>query len=64
MSTEQIYVKQIQAQIEQWKHEQIELEARVERGLDTPEQTQLSKQRIAELKCQIADAEKKLEHAA
>ncbi len=61
MSTEDVFVKQVKANIHNWKHELIELEARSKQGGGSQEQSQVSAQRVIELKSQINAAEKQIE---
>lgn len=64
MSTQDIFIKNAQSNIRDWKHELIELEARAKQATETPEQLKVSAQRIIELKSQIATAEKQIQEAA
>lgn len=52
-----VFVEQTRAKITEWNHELIELEARVEQGREAPDQLQILKQRIVELKSQKNAAE-------
>ncbi len=61
MSTDHTFIKQTKAKIHQWNHELIELEARVQQGVEASDQLQICKQRIVELKSQIDAAQKQLE---
>ncbi len=60
MSTEDVFIKQAKANIHDWKHELIELEARTKQAGETPDQAKITAQRIIELKSQIATAEKQI----
>ncbi len=61
MSSEPTFIKQTTAKIDEWNHELIELEARVEQGAESPDQLRVCAQRVIELKSQIDAAQKQLE---
>lgn len=61
MSNNDIFISQAKARIDEWKKELIELEARVEQGVEDPEQSKICEQRIIELKSQIDTAQKQLQ---
>lgn len=60
MTSDTTFINQTKAKIHDWKHELIELQARVTRGVEDPQQTQIFNQRIIELKSQISSAEDQL----
>jgi small-conductance mechanosensitive channel len=64
MNTDTTFIKQAEAKIRQWKQELIELEARVEQGVEDPSQAQICAQRIIELKSQIESTESQIKHIA
>ena len=64
MSTDKVFIEQTKSKIHDWKHELIELEARVKQSVDTQEQSQVNAQRIIELKSQIAAAEDQIREAS
>lgn len=64
MSSDSVFVEQTKAKIHDWKHELIELEARVAQNRDAPDQLQVNKQRIAELKSQIDTAQQQIDKSA
>jgi small-conductance mechanosensitive channel len=64
MSSDAIFIKQAEDKIRQWKHELIELEARVNEGVEDPNQAQVCTQRIIELKSQIVATENQIKHIA
>jgi hypothetical protein len=61
MSTSDVFVRQAKSNILDWKHELIELEAKLGQGVQSPEQRQVSEQRIIELRSHIATAEQQIE---